>query len=330
MTAFQQHLLIDNLYLYLGVIALLSFSASCSREDLLKNPQQQIDPNSYTLLRDSTVNNVEDIASAPKATIQTIMPLNGNYSPHPQGGDCFGNIFFQFSTGNRVVRIYDLLKKELIQTLSIDEKNRGFVSNCHCNTVCFGTTYFDKNDDFPLLYVSTGYTASRHSGALVYRILKEENEFNLTLVQTIRFPIIDNVSWTEFIPAGDISFIRYGHSFYEIKTPSLQEGDILFSPEDSTRIVKFPERPSWLQGSRGQDQKFRNGKIIMTSGVPQTSEESAFIIMDLSRKEWEFILDFKKIGLYNESESVFFWGERLCIAFTDRIVSIDLSEFNFF
>ena len=41
-----------------------------------------------------------------------LMNLETNLSPHPQGGDCWGDYFFQFSTNNSVVRIYNLVEKK--------------------------------------------------------------------------------------------------------------------------------------------------------------------------------------------------------------------------
>ena len=125
-----------------------------------------------------------------------------------QGGDSWGDYFFQFTANNTAVRVYDLSTRTLVQTIKITSSLKGFVSNCHCNSVNFGVEYYDPNDFFPLIYVSTGYASGGYTGALVYRITQHNGTFFITLVQTIRFPV-DKSSWTEFIPGDEFAFLCY-------------------------------------------------------------------------------------------------------------------------
>ena len=158
-----------------------------------------------------------------------IMPLNRNLTTGAQGGDCWGDYFFQFVDGNSRVRVFDLSKKKLIQTIYIPSSQRGFVPNCHCNTVCFGTEYYDTEDHFPLIYASTGYPDDKeYTGALVYRLTEENGVFSLSLVQTVRFPK-SITSWTEFVPAGDYGYLCYTRQriIYKVNMPKLKEGDII-------------------------------------------------------------------------------------------------------
>lgn len=253
---------------------------------------------------------------------EDILSLEGHLSPHQQGGDCWGDYFFQFVTNNSVVRIYDLATKTLVQTLTIPGSQRGFVSTCHCNTVCFGTEYFDPEDIFPLLYVSTGYAAEGYTGVLVYRITQHQGVFFITHVQTIRFPA-DESSWTEFIPADEYAYICYSTTMItKVKMPKLKDGDTVIEIENAIETIHFPPYPEWMFSSRHQDRIFYQGKILLISGVPQSGEASAFIVLNPETKERESIIDFKKNGLYSESESIFIWRGDLCVAFVDRIVKL--------
>ena len=74
--------------------------------------------------------------------------------------------------------------------------------------------------------------------------------------------------------------------------------------------------------SRHQDRIFYQVKILLISGVPQSGEASAFIVLNPETEERESIIDFKKNGLYSESESIFIWRGDLCVAFVDRIVKL--------
>ena len=258
---------------------------------------------------------------------EQIMSLSGNLSPHPQGGDCWGDYFFQFTNDNSAVRIYDLATKTLVQTLSIPSTQRGFVSNCHCNTVCFGTEYYEAEDIFPLIYVSTGYAAGGYTGALVYRIVQHNGIFFITLVQTIKFPVVNKSSWTEFIPGEDgYAYLCYTNerSIFKIEMPKLKDGNVIIGRESAIETFQFTPQPDWMSTSRNQDRMFYHGKICFPSGVPQTGEASVFVVLNLETCEREQIIDFTKIGLTNESESIFIWQGDVCIAFVDKIIKLIL------
>ena len=256
---------------------------------------------------------------------KTIMPVVGDGSPHPQGGDCWGDLFFQFSSNNTLVKVYDLSAKALIQSISIPPSERGFVSNCHCNTVCFGSNYYDLNDEFPLLYVSTGYGVDGYTGALVYRITKGLEGFSLTLVQTLKFPK-EKSSWTEFVPAGDYGYLCYtpDRIIYKVAMPKVSDGDTIVSKEISLETFQFTQQPSWMTPSRNQDRLFYKGTIIYITGVPDAGETSAFVILNLETLTRDGILNFYDIGLYKEPESIFSWRGDICVAFVDQIVKLKL------
>ena len=257
---------------------------------------------------------------------EDIMELSNNLSPHPQGGDCWGNYFFQFVTNNSCFRVYDLLNKELVATISIPRTEHGFVSNCHCNTASFGAKYYDVEDEFPLLYVSTGYASGGYTGALVYRIVRHVDAFFITLVQTIRFPVLEGSSWTEFVPDNEYSYLCYTSErvIFKVKTPDISEGDVIIDRSQAIETYQFSPQPDWMSTSRNQDRIFYRGKIAFVSGVPQSGEASAFVLLNLETKEREKIIDFKKMGLKSESESIFLWNGDLCVAFVDRIIKLNL------
>ena len=241
-----------------------------------------------------------------------------------QGGDCWGDYFFQFVANNSMVRIYDLSLKTLVQTLTIPPSQRGFVPNCHSNTVCFGTEYFSAEDLFPLIYVSTGYAANGYTGALVYRITQHSGIFFITLVQTLKFPV-DKSSWTEFVPGDEFAYLCYTSErvIYKVKMPHLKDGDIIIRREDAIETYQFTPQPNWMASSRNQDRIFHQGKILVISGVPPGEASVLFILNPETRKR-ERIIDFKKNGLTSESESIFIWRGDICVAFVDRIVKLFL------
>ena len=236
-----------------------------------------------------------------------------------------GDYFFQFSANNSIVRVYDLATKTLVQTIKITSSLKGFVSNCHCNTVCFGKEYYDVEDIFPLIYVSTGYASGGYTGALVYRIVQHNGIFFITLVQTIKFPV-GSSSWTEFVPGDEFAYLCYTTEriIYKIEMPKLKDGDIIIGPDSAIETYQFSPQPDWMASSRNQDRMFHQGKIYVASGVPQSGEASVLFILNLETKERERIIDLKKIGLTKEPESIFIWQGDVCIAFLDKIVKLFL------
>lgn len=256
---------------------------------------------------------------------EEIMPISGHLNPHQQGGDSWGDYFFQFVTNNSVVRVYDLATKNLVQTVKIGSSQRGFVSNCHCNSVCFGTEYYEAEDVFPLIYVSTGYAADGYTGALVYRIVQHNGIFFITLVQTIKFPV-GSSSWTEFVPAGEYAYLCYTSErvIYKLPMPKLKDGDHVINLSDAIETYQFTQQPDWMASSRNQDRLFYQGKIYVISGVPQSGEASVLFVLNLETLERERIIDLKKNGLTSESESLFIWQGDICVAFIDKIVKLYL------
>lgn len=236
-----------------------------------------------------------------------------------QGGACFGNYLFMFTSNNASCRIYNLATNTLVQTITIPDEEKGFVSNCHCNTVNFGTEYYNSNDPFPLIYVSTGYASGGYSGALVYRIVatteSDVTTYSLSLVQTIKFA----ATWSEFIVADDgACYIKTDH-YYRMPMPKLSQGDVTLDLENALQVCKITAQPSWYNGSRNQGHLYHNGKMYLVSGVPASDEESLFIVIDLATGRREVEIDlYNTLGLHSEPEAVFIWNGHFCIVFNQN------------
>lgn len=237
-----------------------------------------------------------------------------------QGGACYGDYLFMFTENNTTCWMYDLASETLVQTIEIPSEERGFVSQCHANTVNFGTEKYDADDPFPLIYVSTGYAAGGYSGALAYRIVptteSDATTYSLMLVQTIKFP---GTGWTEFITGEDgfcFVWTDTGNTLYKMIMPKLSDGDVTFDFSNALVVYRFPPQPSWFGGSRNQNRLYHNGKIYVVSGVPGGSEKLLFIVLDLATERREVVIDLKNtLGLASEPETVFIWDGHFCIAF---------------
>ena len=234
-----------------------------------------------------------------------------------QGGACYGNFLFMFANNNTTCWVYDLEAGTLLQTIDIPEGERGFVASCHCNTVNFGTEKYDAGDPFPLIYVSTGYASGGYTGALVYRIVAttvdDTTTYSLTLVQTLKIP---GESWSDFVVGEDgCCYVSYFTTIYRMKMPKLSDGDITFDFDNALEVYKFSPKPESWNGSRGQNQMYHNGKIMLVLGVPPY-EPLLFVVLDLATRTREVVIDLKNtLNLTKEPETCFIWNNHICIVF---------------
>jgi hypothetical protein len=189
--------------------------------------------------------------------------------------------------------------------------------------VNFGHEFYDTNDPFPLIYVSTGYAWDGYTGALVYRVVvTTENDtttYSLSLVQTLKMPNIEGVGvWTEFVIGDDDDcYLCYTASrvIYRMKMPKLSEGDITFDISNALDVYNFTPQPASWDNSSGQGRIYYNGKIVYVSGVPSRSEKRLFVSLDLATRKREVVIDLTTLGLTTEPETVFLWNGKMCIIF---------------
>ena len=246
-----------------------------------------------------------------------------------QGGACYGDYLFMFQETNSTCWVYNLAEKELVDSISIPIASRGFVTNCHCNTVNFGTEKYSSSDPFPLLYVSTGYASEGYTGAIVYRVIVTTSgnttSYSLSLVQTLKMPAYGSQSWswTEFVTGDEgFCFICYTGPmvFYKMKMPKLSDGDVTFDLDDAMEVYTFPKAPAWFNNSDRQGHIYKEGKIYVCSGIPTQGnpnyQKSLLYTLDLATCTYETIINLKEdLGLTNESETPFIWQNHLCLVF---------------
>ncbi|MBQ5911063.1 MAG: hypothetical protein IIW94_03525 [Clostridia bacterium] len=121
-----------------------------------------------------------------------------------QDGAVFNNLLFRFDhMGNCTV--YDLsAHPENTQTehtpLARFTLDKADVIKPHSNSVSFGKEYYNKGDDFPLLYTNiynnySSYESKMIGVTCVYRIQRNGTKFSSTLVQIIEIGFTENGLW---------------------------------------------------------------------------------------------------------------------------------------
>lgn len=234
-----------------------------------------------------------------------------------QGGCHYGDYMFRFNTDN-TFKVYKISTKELIGTFTLD----GNLSP-HCNMACFGTEFYDSDDEFPLVYVNAYNNTSLPLGTLyAFRMVKTDNTFTSTLIQTISIGFTNNSIWSNgdyrpygnfvidtdknylyaYVPRDTINKTR----FFKFELPILSDGSsITLNTDDileqfDTEFVLIP-----------QDNCYYNGKIYICSGLG-TSEYKGYIkVIDLIKKSQVSVVNLSDALLTFEPEAIDIFDKNL-------------------
>ncbi len=120
-----------------------------------------------------------------------------------QDGAVFGRLLFRFKTNGQCY-VYDLdnltidKKSPIVSIFTLDKADK---IAPHSNSVVFGNEYYNKNDEFPLLYTNIYNNFAKCENKLkgvccVYRIWRENGEFKSTLLQLVEIGFTEDALWS--------------------------------------------------------------------------------------------------------------------------------------
>ena len=267
-----------------------------------------------------------------------------------QGGACFGGYLFVGHDRNLYMDVYDMSSRMYVCSMSMhtpEPKNR-----CHANTINFGIQYYKKGDEFPLLYVSSGYTISNtddKSNVYVYRISKnivrdDSIVFRSELVQTIS---VIGASWSECVTDNEHNamWINYegkgNSSFLKYHVPDGHPKNVLINPLETSALDPIITNNFKIL-KHNQGILCHDGYIFMPFGVPAWREEPYLTIIDLGKKDYAYIVNLYDLEMFDrrnlrdntwEPEFFFFYDGDYFMGYRSAIykLNIDLvKESNFF
>ena len=233
-----------------------------------------------------------------------------------QGAAAFGNLLFQFYDGSPQISVYDLSSRKRIGE-AVLEGHRTW----HCNNASVSSFYYEKGDEFPLIYVSQE-NAAEHK-VTVFRISRDgASSFTAAVVQTITLPEPEAMGLHYPNLALDVQRNRLyvtGYSAASWSRPeenSLQilcfplpfpyDGTVELSVSDIAGRISLPFRTA-TQGAA-----VRNGKLYQAYGVPGMGPLSLCCTsLDGGKCEWE--LNLVACGFSNEPEGLFFHNDELML-----------------
>ncbi|MEE1043127.1 MAG: hypothetical protein UH854_04100 [Clostridia bacterium] len=162
-----------------------------------------------------------------------------------QDGAIWGGFYFSFNS-HGVCTVYEvdkLSKKtfesaEIFAEFTLDKQD---IIEPHSNSVAFGSEYFDKDDEFPLLYTNIYNNYSKCEDklkgvCLVYRIQRDEKEFKSTLVQIIEIGFVEDGLWKS---VGEQEDVRPYGNFTVDRDSSILYAFTMRDNDQTTRYFSF-------------------------------------------------------------------------------------------
>ena len=223
----------------------------------------------------------------------------------------YDKYLFAFNNTHTSVRIYNLETNSAITTVSMTA-----TSGMHCNNACFGTKFYDENDEFPVLYTSGGSVGDYYT-VEVFRVQHEDDTWSLTLVQTITLPTSSgqtSLSWSQIAidPYTTKMWLRSNSYWARLVQPNLSESSVTMTESDIKEI--FPI--SLVYDYNAHQQGFFIYKNISYSlmGVPSWGDIAYMKVYNLSSKSEINTINFTAAGFNFEPEGIGLYDGHLIIS----------------
>ena len=145
-----------------------------------------------------------------------------------QDGAIFGGYLFRFEASGKcnVYKMNELLNSSSasVSPATSFVLDKADIIKPHSNSVAFGNEYFEKGDEFPLLYcnIYNNYAAFENplcGVTCVYRLVKDGECFKTTLVQLIEIGFTNDPVWRsenikDFRPFGNFAIDAENSLYY--------------------------------------------------------------------------------------------------------------------
>ena len=245
-----------------------------------------------------------------------------------QDGAIFKNFLFRFNAkGN--CKVHEMGNSyEKISEFELDKANEIVP---HSNAVQFGCEYFERDDEFPLLYTNVYnnymWEKDKKKGVcLVYRITRNGEKFSSALVQKITIGFTEDELWKscdeDVRPYGNFVIDKekgriYAFTmrdkdkttrYFAFNCPKITDGEnVVLEKED---VIEYFDCPYhyYIQGAT-----CNKGKIYSTEGFSNDEKNAPAIrIIDLEAKKQIFCANILELGYKEEPEFIDFSEDGTC------------------
>ena len=256
-----------------------------------------------------------------------------------QDGAIYGTELFRFDhTGAcNVYKTEDLKRGDAseLRPLATFRLDRSDVIAPHSNAVCFGREFYERDDEYPLLYsnVYNNYADSedkRIGSCLVYRIQRAGDTFRSTLLQVIEIGFCENSELWKAYPDqhGDRPYGNFlvdadndaywafvmrseelGTRYFRFDLPAARDGETDPILHVKRVVLKEADVREYFDGAYCrymQGATLNRGKIYSTEGFNNDPVNvPAIRVIDLAARE-ESYFDIRKLGFLEEPEFISF------------------------
>lgn len=244
----------------------------------------------------------------------------GGVKTSMQGGDTYNGYFFQFQDKNAHVFVYDLVKKELIQTIDLPKDSR-----YHCNNASFSRVFYEEGDEYPLLYVGNGNSSSFNQ-VQVYRIRRTDGLFDFEKVQEFVLPqatpdnylyatdaIIDNYGKYMYVASkGITNAVKVARICkYKLPDPHVNQ---MFALSEKCIVDSF----SMPHLDHRQGGTIVGNKLFFVAGVPHWGTTPELVVVDLKKRKLLQRIDLRNYKYNIEPEAIFLYKDTLFISSNRR------------
>lgn len=284
---------------------------------------------------DSSELGVQSESQLERVSAEKIMELESC-----QDGAIYSDFIFHFSKDGECF-VYSLKSLEKISYFILD---RSDIVIPHANSVCFSSMFYDESDEFPLIYINVynNYSNSedrREGQCCVYRILRNETEFQSSLIQIIKIDFVNNLDlWKSTLDNSDVrpygnfvvdtdkyrlySFIMRDKTkttrFFEFSLPMVNSENYL--QFDGVEIINLSEEDiisqfdcSYFEFIQGCC--YSNGKIFTVEGFNNVEYAVPKLrIIDLVKQQEIAKIELSAIGLIYEPEFLDYYKDEIYFA----------------
>jgi len=240
---------------------------------------------------------------------------SGNRGGGCQGGGIYDHYFVQVEKGSGTplkvqLHIYDLNTNRQIALVAL-EGDGGQYKNNNAN---FGTEFYDENDLFPLLYISSAYDAR----TVAVRIYQDNGEWKAQQVQVIDYSedfsnangfyscnvLLDNENGFMYLTPINATYTSSACTkqwFYKFNMPKLSDGyRVIIDRQDA-----LTERIETAYEFAPQGACIVGGKVYQVFGGATSGKLGIF---NLATGEYETKINLYPLGYNDEPESVGFYN----------------------
>ena len=262
---------------------------------------------------------------------------------YSQGGACYGKYLFVGMGGNRQMDVYDLERKVQVGTMSTGCTD----ARCHANTLNFGSRRYKQDDEFPLLYVSSGSTTSQDSetsNVYVYRIERQSRQsqkdtianFHCSLVQTISFTGLGD--WVECSVDADhdslwvATWMNGKRAFLPYAVPDAHQSKVTLTMTEEAREHAILVDNIRVLG-HPQGQFCKDGHIYIPAGMP--GEVPYLAMVSLAQRNYDYVVNLYEVDGFDkhlhrgndwEQEYIFSYDGDYYLGFRHFIYRLNLDK----